>query len=66
MIYILYTNSLMPKDCKQNPKMTPVYDLKAFGYRNRRNIECVPADIELLWNCGIHDRPPTQLGVMAL
>lgn len=56
----------MPADCKKNKLQTPVYDIKSFGYRNRRNIETKPEHLQLLWNCGKTKRPPTQLGIMAL
>ena len=57
---------MTPKDCKENASMTPVYDLYSYGYRNRRSIECDPEHIELLFNNGYTERPPTQLGIMAL
>lgn len=41
----------MPKDCKLNSKQEPVYNPESFAYRNRRNIECYPEHILMLWHC---------------
>ena len=55
----------MPLDCKQG-KIAPVYDWKSFGYRNRRDIECLPEHIRLVWNGSDVTRPSPQMGIMGL
>ncbi len=57
---------MMPKDCKRNRYLLPVYDRYSFGYCNRRDIDCNPEHIQLIWNCGTLQRPCTHEGIMAL
>ena len=56
---------MMPLDCKQGT-LAPVYNWKSFGYRNRRDIECLPEHIKLVWNGSNVERPSPQMGIMGL
>ena len=57
-------NRLTPLDCKHNLK--PVYDPKSYAYRNRRDIECKPSHLQIVWNGSDVERPSTHMGMMGL
>ena len=54
----------MPRICKQNKWKAPVYDQEVFAYRNRRDLECKPAHMRMLWNCGYIDCQTPGNGIL--
>ncbi len=60
---------MMPLDCKNikhNKYQAPPYDAQSYAYRNRRDIECTPKRLMMLYNCGSITRPSTHSGIMGL